>query len=393
MTKLENARYEAADRGSIFLETYDTELMAIVLYVVLKTKYNDLFVKITNARIKQYEQTGDITALKAALKHLMLSTVYKYLLRASVQAFNLNDTDLAVALDKPLSYISQGTNSDAIGRATILAKIMADNVATLTVLLPADILEMETVIKDFTLILSKPKSKIKVKKTEGTDPIPGLLNEIEIIQKQIGKLILSYLPHLSNQWEVETKVGTPLGIRHTSVIGRYLEAETGVPLRKVKVTISNGAQDIIKYSSVKGYIRAYNLDSDNYTITAEHETFETSILTGIGVDNQHIARYEVKLQKTKPNNDDIETKTGSFLITALDQATGNPVLDLQLTIPSINQTYDSDEEAQFFGDALPPASYDALISGENIVTKAVTITITAAQQTELTVSVELIQPA
>jgi hypothetical protein len=389
MTKAENARYESADRGSIFQDEHQTELSALVLYPPLKVRYADIYNKITAARQKQFEQTVDITTDKDVLKDIMLKTVFKYELRASVQAFNMNEIELSVSLDKPISFISQGTDNDAIGRATDLKKIMSDNLTKLTQLDAADIDEMETAIKNFTLILNKPKSKIKTKKAEGTDPIPGLLNELEVIKKQIGKLILSYLPDLFHKWETEIKVGKPTGIRHTSLAVHYTEASTGVPLKKVKVTVTNGAQAIIKYSTEKGWIRLFSLDSDNYTVTAEHETFETSILTNVGVDDQHIARYEVKLEKKKPADDDIETKTGSFLITTVDTVTGNLVPDLQLTIESINRTFDSGDDAEFFGDALPPASYDALISGENIVTKAITITITANQQTELTISVEL----
>jgi hypothetical protein len=387
MTKKENARYEAAERGSLFLETHDAELTTIVLYAVLKAKYGDIFAKITTARLKQFEQTGDITALKMALKSIMLNTVYKFMLRSSVQAFNLDKTDLYTSLNKPIYFLSQGSNNDAIGHCTDMLKIMTDNASTFTVLQPADLTDMDTAIENFTNILAKPKAKIKTKKAEGTDPIPGLLNDLDLIKEQIGKLILSYLSHLSHTWEVAIKVGQPTGIRHTSLAVRFLEAATLVPLAKIKVTITRGPNSIIKYSSVKGWVRLFNLDNGNYNITAEHETVETNTLTDIGIDNKRIVRLEVRLMKKKPI--DPEENKGSFLITAVDEATGNPVHSLQLSIPILNLTLNSDPDAQFFADALPPTTYHATISGDNIQTKDITITILPNRQTDLTIPVQL----
>ncbi len=388
MTKKENARYDAAERGSLFLTTYDVQLMAIVLYAVLKVKYFDLFDKLTQARLKQIEQTGDITALKKALKSIMINTIYKFMLRASVQAFNLDKPDLAVSLGKPLVYLTQGSDNDAVAHCTDMRKIMSDNATTLDVIEPADLDAMEAAIKAFKLVLAKPKAKIKAKKAEGTNPIPGLLNDLDVIIDKIGKLILSYLPQLSATWVSEMKVGKPSGIRHTSLALLSLDAATGTALPKVKVTLKKGSKTIVKYSTKRGWIRAFNLESGNYDITIQHETIQTVHLTDIGVNNKRVVKLEVRLLKIK-TPDDTQVKTGGFLITTVDEITNNPVLSLTLTIPALNRVIQSDSDAQFFADALIPAIYDATITGDNIITKPIAITIQPNQQTELTIPVQL----
>ena len=96
------------------------------------------------------------------------------------------------------------------------------------------------------------------------------------------------------------KVGKPIGIHHTSMALKLMDDETKAPLRKVKVTITNGTKTIVKYSTKREWIHVHSLESGNRTIIIEFNTYDTVIKTKVGVFENNIARLEIKIKKTPP---------------------------------------------------------------------------------------------
>jgi hypothetical protein len=248
-------------------------------------------------------------------------------------------------------------------------------------------LEMKTVNADFKNLINLPKNEIKLKKSEGTDPIPGLLNDVDVIKENIGKLIAIYMPNLYNEWLTINKVGTPTGVRQTSFVAFFTDAETGVPLRKVKVTLNNGVENFIKYSTTKGYVRFFSLESDNYSMTAEHASFVTQQKSGIGIDDQHFERMDVKLQKINTSGDN-ETTTGILSLIAYDILTKEPMEGVLNSISSLKYSNTTDEDGEDYADGIKPGDYQGTLFFDGYKPLNYAFTIEAGKTTTLQLYME-----
>jgi hypothetical protein len=367
MDKRQTARDQANDRAADFLAKYNTLLTAIATYAAIKAKFDAKRGEINDAKQIQFEETTEVTATKNIYHVKLIGTMFSLSNKASSQAFGADKPDLAAALDKPLVYFAGATEEDLIGRAKAVRKIFSDNAAVLTEITAADLIEIDKEIKDFENSQSLPKAVIKGKKAEGTDPLPRLFDEMDEVKHFMGNLIQGNLPDLFATWTTEIKVGKPIGTHKTSAVMHYTDAATGVPLRNIKVTITNGDVTLTKLSTKKGYVRLMSLKSDNYTITSEYPTFETDIRNNVGISADHIERLEIKLVKKIP--------TGTLDVTVFDKESAKPRQGVTLTIAKLKYTATSDENGKLFKNDIPPDTYEGILSLDGYQTIDFTFTI------------------
>jgi hypothetical protein len=297
-----------------------------------------------------------------------------------VQAAGLDKTELAISLDHPIGYLSETSDDELIGRATNLKTIMADNISILTELEPDDITAMETAINNFKEAKDKPQEEIKDKKALGTDPIPGLLDDIDIIKHGISNLLEAKFSDLYPVWKSRIKVGTPVGIRNTSLVIRYYDAASDGYLHKVKATVENASGSLVKSSTKKGYVRFFSLDTATYIVTSEHPNFITDVMTNVGVINTQIVRLDVRLTP--------KILSGILDLTVFDKLTGNPLSGAKLTIPALNFQHTTSSSGKLLKNELAAASYEAYLTCDTYKRLDFTFTIESKQSSILLLNME-----
>jgi hypothetical protein len=166
-----------------------------------------------------------------------------------VQAHLLGETKMADSLDFPVSYIAQAKDTLAFSRATDLKVYMDENKGTLTEIKDEDIVDMDKVITKFGEVMNLPESDIKTRKSEGTEQIVQIITKLETDKAMIGKLIHSYFESMEDNWMTESRIGLPKGIRHTSIQYKFMDTETGVPVIKVKCTLTKGDLSEVIYTT------------------------------------------------------------------------------------------------------------------------------------------------
>jgi len=301
MDKKQDLRYDADLRGQDFIDNNATALAAIDEMPPLLLMFANLIIKLKAARGVQAVDNTAFAPTKESLKILMGAIVYKYILRGSVKAHLIGNIELECGLDKPITYITSATDDLASDRATELKVLLHTNLSVLPNITAANITEMESAISSFLAKNPLPKEKIKDKHDFGTELIPGLLDEIDVVRNLITKLIHSYLaPALASNWDDYIEVGKPTGVRHLSILAQFKDANVNAILKNVKVTFTNGSETFIKYSSDLGWVRCYSLHTGNWSFIAEFPNYTTNITTNILVDPNKIAHYDIKLHKIVP---------------------------------------------------------------------------------------------
>ena len=208
------------------------------------------------------------------------------------------------------------------------------------------------------------KLQISHKGKNGKEKVQKVGGSIRV--EEDGRLFYSYLPAKIAAFDAANYIGKSSGRRSLSLVNHYTEKVTGVALRNVRVTISNGVKTIVKYSSKLGYARFYGVEPDNWTMTSEHETFDSDTKTNIGIDNKHIERFDIKLQK-KPFSADpspipiSDATTGSLATSVFIKSTGLPQPNVQITIPSLNYVSNTDENGEDHVDEILPGTYLGII--------------------------------
>jgi 5-hydroxyisourate hydrolase-like protein (transthyretin family) len=387
MDKFQIVRDKANERGLTFLAANDTELSTSGLYGPFKLKYTNTMLLMDAAKQKQFEETQDITFDKEYHRNLVGQTVWKFSNRGSAQAFSLNMPDLAKALDKSLYFILKGKAGEVYGKANNLYLKMKEYETELDEIEAADFTKMETMLKDFKKVLNAPKEEIKEKKTEGTDPIPGLLDEMDVIKGHIGKVIQSYFSHLYEAWLEVIKVGKPEAMRRTSLVAFITDKVTGVPMRKVKVTLKKGDIAIVKKTTKKGYVRFYSLESGNYTLIAEYPDYDSYYQDSIGLDDNHIEKILIGMRLEEVFVQ-AQTAKGQLSLTAFDKETGLPLDGVVVSIPFVNHNFTTAMNGLDFLSGLMPGNYQGMLYRMGYQTLSFYFTIEADKVTEVQLYLE-----
>lgn len=375
MNAFQIVRDNANHRALLFFIKYGTLLGANAQFVILKAVFDGKMTAVEAAKLIKYIQVTPTTDAKTDARNLIVTTVIPFAEVASVQAFNLDLKKLSESLDKPEAYLMSASDSDLIGRSRDLKKIMADNISVLTDLTPANIITMETVIADFEALRNLPKNEIRQKKALGTNPIPGLLDDIDEIKHQIGKIIHSKFPLLYESWLEAIKVGKAEGTRKTSLIVSYIDAFTGVALKKIKTTVTRG--DIVheKFSSKLGFSRFYGITSGGYTITSAHKLYFTDKKTNVGVGDTGVAKLEIKMRALN--------QTGTVKMMVLNSANNTPLVNVKVNIPEFDYLGVTDKNGKLMKDHIPPGTYVGTITLDNFRTIEFSVTVELNQTVEL----------
>ncbi len=297
MTKPLILKFNAYGRAYILLIDNDAALILITLYPPLKTRFTHGFDALYQALIRQYQRTGSITIDKSVIMGIMIATVRKFQLRAKIQSANLGRNDLRVAFDKPISFLSQGSQEDVLANCTTMYNLIDTNSATLTVILPADLTEMSDIIDKYKSILAMPIKAIKDRKAETTDIYPALFAEMDDVCDLIGGVLESYKPELFIKWKNELKIGKPSGRRHESIVCKFVDQATGVPIYKMVVTLTDGINTYELITTRHGYIRKYSLPPANYSFTTEHPVYPPYQQDNIAITDDNTANFIIKLKK------------------------------------------------------------------------------------------------
>ena len=303
MNKYEKARFRAFRRLESFMKQINDELMTVELYPNQKIGFDNAMKQLHKAIQKQAKQVKGTTTNKGVLKTNMIDTMFKFTNRACIQALDLQLNNIYFALKKPVTYFSRGKGHDIIGRATAIKNIMSDNLAALPCLSDADIAEMELAIKQYSKIQHRPKFEIGQNKALGTDQIPVWLNKTGEFADNICKLITSYLPHHLGIWNEHAKVGKPLGVRHVSLAIHLTDEVNDLPLIRIKCTVFNGTETIIKYSSKRGWIQFHSFYSASMDIAIEDPYHEPVYLQNISAVEKKTTRINLKLKLIDPEKE------------------------------------------------------------------------------------------
>ena len=299
MTAKQKLRWAAFIRGLDFDTLYATPVAGVLDYAFYQSKYQTVMLKVVAALD---EQTTDVTAstpTKTSAKINMSEVVHKFIMRGAVKANMLTKFELEESLKKPISYFLFADDLEAGERALKMKKIVQDNLGDLTNISLDNIDEMSDAILAFQTIKEKPTTLVGVKKSKGTDLIPGLLNELDAIIVYKGMLIGSYLPDLLVTFNQFIKVGETSGARHVSLIAIFLDDVTGIPRQRIKVTLTNGTRTITKSSTRKGTARFRGLEPGNWTLKADHKTYVSVSKSEIAVEDGNVTKLVFKLKKLK----------------------------------------------------------------------------------------------
>jgi hypothetical protein len=380
MNKIEKAKLDSNGRVKIFITVHDAALILITLYAAVKSRFLTNLSLLEEAILKQTAEIKMFATSKKIAKSKMALCIIKFALRAKQQAKALEKTELAMSLDKKKSFINRASAEDAKTRAKALEEIMSNNSGLLTELTPADLTEMDEKIAQYSAIVFTPKSEIKKRKTEGTARIAAIQKDLETDKKDIGELVLSYLPDLYASYEEAAKIGSRAGVRHTSLVLHIVDSVSGAALRYVRCNISNGIKSYNKKTTLRGFVRLYSLENALWNVTAEYAGYESFMQEEVGTNKKKIVTLEIKLKK-KPLS---EIKTGSFLITALNEKTGTPMEGLIMKLNQSERQYVSNGNGEFSEKTMICGDFYGTISGDYVVTESVNFNVKEGEVTEIT---------
>jgi len=380
MKTSEELRYAALIRARNFCDDHHTELNTITEYAPVRTKLDAVILKIENARAINMADIKTYAAAKAQTQNFLIGLVYPFMLRSAVVAHEGGYLDLEKLLTHPKNYFLRGDDAALGVRADEIISILSTNISKLPNLLPADINKMEAASTAYIDILNAPKEAINNRKAYGTSRLNSLLNEADIHKNNIGKIIISSFAALIPGWDEAIKVGKSSGVRHTSLAIHFLIAGTNTGLKNVKCTLTNGKETIILYSTRRGWVRFYGLTSDKWNATCEIDTYDTIIKSGIDVDDKHLEKIEIKLQKN--------TLPGILSLSVLDKATSKPLPGVLLSIPALSYTHVMSNNGTASFEDLDPGNYSGTLSCQGYLTLNFDFAIQASKTTSIQLYME-----
>ena len=300
MTNSQVSHYNAAYRILAFFLLNNTALSAIETFAAAKLIFQGHMTTFEEAILKQAIDISMYSGEKKVYKNIMASAVDTIMSKGFVQATVLQMPDLADQLNHPKSYVSFAADKLAISRATDLRNIINENLTDLTEVTEDDIDELDLKISKFNQVHDLPTSKIKTRKSDGTEPIPKVILLIIKDKKLFTKMINSYLPALNTAWANASKIGESTGSRHLSMYYLITDSITGIPIPKVNYTLTNGTETFQGKTSKKGILRKYSLEMGTYDLTVDHPAYHSASKLNIPLTDKTTARFTIKLNKIIP---------------------------------------------------------------------------------------------
>ena len=378
------ACYRLSDLGDV----YDTQLTPIHEAVAVRSLLADGLLKVEAAKALNLSSTKAVTYNKEFLQKVMVLCIFKFVERSAVMAnITPNCEELFKSLDIKITTITDIKDSQIGTRCMELFNIMKKNAAILTNIKPADFTQMTQVMDDYNAILAAPKTAIEKRKASGTDIIHSLVIEAQGHMKNLVKIFHSYLPDNAHLADVAARIGRPSSVRYTSIALHILDSVGHMPLRKVKCTLTNGTDTIIRYSSRKGFIRFYSLPNALWTITLDYPDYQSYYQKEIATVEKQIVRININLVKNAAPDDpsvDPDVTMGSLTTLVYYKSSQAPAAGAQNSIQSANYVGTTDEDGEDYCGELKigtiqgvvylegyiPVPYSVEIkAGENVVIK------------------------
>jgi len=234
MNKTQIAKRERLDRVVNFVTKSALALKTVDGLTSEMSELEGTIVKIDEAATKQTDVAVGSAASESA-KMNMGNIILKIALRSKVKAKKLGLITLARQLDEPITYYTSGTKVDMILKAKSTLKLIKDNLATLVIILPADVTEMESGISDFENVKGEATEAQIESKSEGTDLLIPYFKSTDDNVSNIIDLVESYVgatqPVLVNELKLSAELQIA-GARHTSGEFEIVNDDGGMPLSK-----------------------------------------------------------------------------------------------------------------------------------------------------------------
>ncbi len=301
MKSYDDLRLDSLRRIQNLCDIYAIALALILEYPPLRALLDAIVTKIEIAKSINLQNITNFTTKKEVTCITMVETVYKFMLRGALKAAELNLPDLEKSLTIAKSLIMRYSDSGIATKCEEFKNILKTNIAILVNILPADITLMEDAIKAYKLALDAPKEAIDKRKNFGTAAISRLLNQADPTKTNIGRVFHSYFdPDVAAAFDVAAHIGKPSNRRKTSIAIRFVDADSGIPVIKVKTKVIKDTITFEKLSSKTGWIHYYSLEVGTWSATYENNMYLGGTIINIPVDLKKVARYTIKLQKKVP---------------------------------------------------------------------------------------------
>jgi len=388
MTAMDEQIIAAVLRVKSVADDFDAQLILIPEAVTVRSNLDDTLLKFDAAKAVNLSNITNVTSAKDIAQKIMVDCIFKFTERSAVVASITPDCkELELALDVPRSSITEYDDANISTRCLELFNIMKKNAAIFTNIKPADFTQMTQVMDDYNAILAAPKTAIEKRKASGTDIIHSLVIEAQGHMKNLVKIFHSYLPDNAHLADVAARIGRPSSVRYTSIALHILDSVGHMPLRKVKCTLTNGTDTIIRYSSRKGFIRFYSLPNALWTITLDYPDYQSYYQKEIATVEKQIVRININLVKNAAPDDpsvDPDVTMGSLTTLVYYKSSQAPAAGAQNSIQSANYVGTTDEDGEDYCGELKigtiqgvvylegyiPVPYSVEIkAGENVVIK------------------------
>jgi hypothetical protein len=262
------------------------------------------------AKEKQIDDAGKKQALDISgavdnnlqAKKVMARLAVKFGLRGAVSARNAGNHLLAEQLGHYVNYVLKAPKGVAAQRAGDIADALENNLSVCVNVTQPDVDSIKAAIIAFKAIETDPVSLIEEKKAAGTDLLPGLFKEADVIIENMYNLVYSYYaetdPALVNEFYLAMQI-IDTGMHHTGLMALCVNADP-LPeditnaLEKVEVKIVE--LNLIAHSDIMGLAGFVKVKPGIYHVTFSLEGFITKTII-IQFIRGRTKEIEVELQK------------------------------------------------------------------------------------------------
>ncbi len=242
MTFFQKAKRSGISRFSAFYSEYQGKLSLIEDFETIKAQYDAAVADIDEAIAQQNTDNGITKELLDQRKAAMAKTVIKFALRGQVKAGLQEMPELANQLNKPVTFISSANKQTAVENAQWLRNVMSQNKGNLANITTADIKAMDDAIEAYQSIMHEPIVTIQHKKSQGTDPLPGLFKKTDKYFADLLGLTISYYgdedPKMVDEMGLTNKM-LLTGMRHNTIDFKVTDADTAIAIEGVSVMSQN----------------------------------------------------------------------------------------------------------------------------------------------------------
>jgi len=296
MNKEITARYNSHKKTKEYFDEESGLYVPIPTFPPIYAIYTGHYYGLEAAMELQGYNIGPTTTTKGVVKELMVSTILMYADRGCVQAVVVNLPEIAKSLDITSTYLYGKGDEDAKINCTNIKNILKDNIGVLDQVTAADVVTMEKIITKFSDYQVLPAKKISIRKSDGTDQIKILMDALDDDRKMLTKIVSGYTQEKLDGYFEMIKIGKPEGVRKLSLRMNFSDLDTHVPVSRVKVTLTNGEQTIVKYSTRFGAVSFYSVPIGSWKATAEHKLYQKYETEKMGIDDKHVERVAVVLR-------------------------------------------------------------------------------------------------